>query len=160
MSRRGARLPAAAGAYPQWRRRLAGERAAILRRWYDLILEHQDEIALIMTSEQGKPLAEARGEVMYAASFLLWFAEEARRVYGDIVPSPWPNRRLVGNQGAGRRGCRNHALELSGRDDHAQGRASAGRRLHRGRQAGEPDTVHGARCFGLWANRRACRRAR
>ena len=88
-------VAAAAAAYPQWRRRLAGERAAILRRWYDLMLEHQEEIALIMTSEQGKPLAESRGEVAYAASFLLWFAEEARRVHGDIIPSPWPNRRLV-----------------------------------------------------------------
>ena len=65
-----------------------------MRRWFDLILAHRDDLAAIMVSEQGKPLAEARGEIEYAASFIEWFAEEARRVYGDVVPSPWADRRL------------------------------------------------------------------
>jgi len=65
-----------------------------LRRWFELILAHRDDLAAIMVSEQGKPLAEACGEIDYAASFIEWFAEEARRVYGDVVPSPWAGRRM------------------------------------------------------------------
>ena len=78
---------AADAALPAWRSRTARERALILRRWCELVLQHQDDLAVIMTSEQGKPLPEARGEVAYAASFLEWFAEEAKRVYGDIIPA-------------------------------------------------------------------------
>ena len=88
-------IDAAEQAFPAWRARTATERADLLRRWHALMLEHQDELAQIMTTEQGKPLAEARGEIAFAAGFLLWFAEEARRVYGDIIPSPWPHRQLV-----------------------------------------------------------------
>ena len=88
-------VAAAEAALPAWRGKLAAERAGLLRAWHAEIMQHQEEIALIMTAEQGKPLAEARGEVAYAASFLMWFAEEARRVYGDIIPSPWPGRRLL-----------------------------------------------------------------
>ncbi|MDP3125725.1 MAG: NAD-dependent succinate-semialdehyde dehydrogenase [Thiobacillus sp.] len=87
-------IEAAYAAFPVWRDQTAKMRAQILRRWFDLILIHRDDLAAIMVSEQGKPYAEARGEIDYAASFIEWFAEEARRVYGDVVPSPWADRRL------------------------------------------------------------------
>ena len=86
---------AAERAFEGWRDRTADDRAEVLRRWHALMLEHQDDLALLLTSEQGKPLAEARGEIQYSASYLLWFAEEARRAYGDVVPSPWHDRRIV-----------------------------------------------------------------
>jgi succinate-semialdehyde dehydrogenase/glutarate-semialdehyde dehydrogenase len=88
-------IEAAQQAWPAWRQRTAADRAAVLRRWHDLILQHQDDLAALMTAEQGKPLAEARGEVAYAASYIAWFAEEARRVHGETIPSPWPNRQLL-----------------------------------------------------------------
>src|SRR5690606_38359622 len=80
----------------------AKERAAVLRKWYDLILAHADDLALLMTTEQGKPLAEARGEVAYGASFVEWFAEEGRRAYGDVIPTIAADRRLLAiKQGIG-----------------------------------------------------------
>lgn len=88
-------IDAAQAALPGWRGRLAKERAALLRRWHDLMLEHADDLARLITLEQGKPLAEARGEVVYAADFLAWFAEEATRVYGQVIPSPWQGRRVL-----------------------------------------------------------------
>ncbi len=88
-------ITAAANAWPQWRNLLAKERSAILRRWYELILEHQQDLAILMTTEQGKPLAEAQGEVVYGASFIEWFAEEAKRVYGDVIPTPTAGRRIL-----------------------------------------------------------------
>ncbi len=88
-------IDAANRALPGWRARTAKERAAILRRWYDLIMAHADDLALLMTSEQGKPLAEARGEVVYGASFIEWFAEEGKRVYGDIIPTFRPDTRVL-----------------------------------------------------------------
>ena len=78
-----------------WAARPAKERSTLLRRWFELLLEHADDLALIMTSEQGKPLAEARGEIGYAASFVEWFAEEAKRVYGDTIPAPRADQRLT-----------------------------------------------------------------
>ena len=90
-----AAIEAAAAAYPAWRKLLAKERAAILRRFADLMLEHQEDLSLILTSEQGKPLAESRAEIAYAASFLEWFGEEAKRVYGDTIPPPLPDRRIL-----------------------------------------------------------------
>jgi len=87
-------IEAAHAAFASWRTTPAKTRAQLLRRWFDLILAHRDDLAAIMVSEQGKPLAEARGEIDYAASFIEWFAEEARRVYGDVVPSPWTDRRM------------------------------------------------------------------
>ena len=87
-------IEAARAAFPLWRGQPAKARAQLLRRWFDLIIAHRDDLAAIMVSEQGKPLAEARGEIDYAASFIEWFAEEARRVYGDVVPSPWADRRM------------------------------------------------------------------
>jgi succinate-semialdehyde dehydrogenase/glutarate-semialdehyde dehydrogenase len=87
-------LAAAERALPEWRARTAKSRAAILRRLSDLMLEHEDDLARLMVTEQGKPLAEARVEVAYAASFYEWFGEEAKRVYGDTIPSPWPDKRI------------------------------------------------------------------
>ena len=90
-----AAIEAADAAYPGWRATVAKERARIMRRWSDLMLEHLDDLALLLTTEQGKPLAESRTEVAYAASFLEWFGEEAKRVYGDTIPSYAPDRRIV-----------------------------------------------------------------
>jgi succinate-semialdehyde dehydrogenase / glutarate-semialdehyde dehydrogenase len=88
-------IAAAHAALPAWRALTGKERAAVLRRWFDLVTEHADDLAVIMTAEQGKPLAEARGEVAYGASFLEWFAEEAKRVNGDVLASPAADRKLV-----------------------------------------------------------------
>ena len=88
-------IDAAAAAWPAWRARTAKDRSAVLRRWSDLLLANQDDLGALMTLEQGKPLAEAIGEVAYAASFIEWFAEEARRVYGDTIPAPNPDWRIV-----------------------------------------------------------------
>ncbi len=88
-------IAAADTAFGDWRRRTAAERAAILRRWYALMHEHADDLATIMTTEQGKPFKEARGEIVYAASFLEWFAEEGKRVYGDVIPEHTPDARIV-----------------------------------------------------------------
>ena len=88
-------IEAARAAWPEWRRKTAKERAALLRKWYYLMMANVDDLALIMTAEQGKPLAESKGEITYAASFIEWFAEEGKRVYGDTIPSPWNDRRLV-----------------------------------------------------------------
>jgi succinate-semialdehyde dehydrogenase/glutarate-semialdehyde dehydrogenase len=88
-------IDAANAAWPAWRKLPAKERAAILRRWSDLMLENADDLALLMTLEQGKPLAEAKGEVAYAASYFEWFGEEAKRVAGETLASPWPDKRIV-----------------------------------------------------------------
>lgn len=88
-------IDAAAKAYPSWRAKTAKERADLLMAWFRLVMEHQDDLAAIMTAEQGKPLAEAKGEIAYAASFIEWFAEEARRVYGDVIPAPKAGQRIV-----------------------------------------------------------------
>jgi len=82
-------------AWPAWRSKTAKERAAILRKWFDLIMENQDDLGRLMTAEQGKPLAEAKGEVAYGASFIEWFAEEGKRVYGDVIPSTVNDRRIL-----------------------------------------------------------------
>ena len=88
-------IDAAAAALPAWRAKTAKERAAVLRRWYELLIAHTEDLALLMTTEQGKPLAEARGEVVYGASFIEWFAEEAKRTYGDVIPTTGADRRLL-----------------------------------------------------------------
>ncbi len=88
-------IDAAQQSWPAWRQLTAQARSKLLVRWHDLILQHVDDLALLMTTEQGKPLAEARGEVAYAAAYIAWFAEEARRVYGETIPSPLPDRRLI-----------------------------------------------------------------
>jgi len=88
-------IEAANRALPGWRALTAKKRANLLRRWFELVLEHQDDLARLMTLEQGKPLAEARGEILYAASFIEWFAEEARRIYGDTIPGHQTDKRLI-----------------------------------------------------------------
>jgi len=88
-------IEAAADVFPEWRSKTAKERSAILRSWFDLVVEHSEDLAQLMTAEQGKPLAEARGEITYGASFIEWFAEEAKRVYGDVIPAPLNDRRYV-----------------------------------------------------------------
>jgi succinate-semialdehyde dehydrogenase / glutarate-semialdehyde dehydrogenase len=88
-------IAAAQAAFPAWRARTGKERSAILRKWYELVLANADDLACIMTAEQGKPLAEARGEISYAASFIEWFAEEAKRVCGDTLQSPWADKRIL-----------------------------------------------------------------
>ena len=90
-----AAIAAAHAALPAWQAKSAKERSALLRRWFELILEHQEALALLMTLEQGKPLAEARGEVAYGASYVEWFAEETKRLYGDILPAASGDRRLL-----------------------------------------------------------------
>ncbi|MBV8225494.1 MAG: aldehyde dehydrogenase family protein, partial [Verrucomicrobia bacterium] len=88
-------IEAAKAAWPEWRRKPARERAGLLRKWHDLMMTNLDDLAALMTAEQGKPLAESKGEISYAASFIEWFAEEGKRVYGDTIPSPWNDRRLI-----------------------------------------------------------------
>jgi len=88
-------IDAAYEALPAWQALTAGQRSVILRRWYDLLIEHADDLALILTSEQGKPLSEAKGEILYGASFIEWFAEEAKRAYGDVIPGHNADKRIV-----------------------------------------------------------------
>ncbi|HIF5914044.1 TPA: NADP-dependent succinate-semialdehyde dehydrogenase [Raoultella ornithinolytica] len=88
-------IQAAHRALPAWRQLTAKERAAILRRWFDLMMANQDDLARLMTLEQGKPLAEAKGEIGYAASFIEWFAEEGKRIYGDTIPGHQADKRLI-----------------------------------------------------------------
>ena len=90
-----AAIDAASAAFPAWSAKTGKERAAILRKWFELMLANADDLALLMTAEQGKPLAEARGEVAYGASFIEWFAEEAKRVSGDVMASTWSDKRTV-----------------------------------------------------------------
>lgn len=88
-------IDAAFAAQKEWAQETAGARARILRRWYDLIMKHQEDLAAILTAEMGKPLAEARGEVSYGAAFIEWFAEEARRIYGDVIPGHAKDKRIL-----------------------------------------------------------------
>jgi len=88
-------IEAAHAAFPAWAARTAKERAIILRRWYELMMANQEDLAILMTAEQGKPLAESKGEIAYAASFIEWFAEEAKRVYGDVIPGHQADKRIV-----------------------------------------------------------------
>ena len=88
-------IEAASAAFPAWAARTAKDRASILRRWHDLMLANADDLGTLMTAEQGKPLAEAKGEVAYAAAFIEWFAEEGKRVYGDMIPGHQPDKRIL-----------------------------------------------------------------
>ncbi len=88
-------IEAAERAWPAWRAKTAKERAAVLRRWFELMMENQDDLAVLMTMEQGKPLAEAKGEIAYGASFIEWFAEEGKRIYGDTIPQHQADKRIV-----------------------------------------------------------------
>jgi succinate-semialdehyde dehydrogenase/glutarate-semialdehyde dehydrogenase len=88
-------IETANAAWPAWRAKTAKERSALLRKWFDLMMQHQEDLAILMTTEQGKPLAESRGEIAYGAAFIEWFAEEAKRVYGDTIPAQFTDRRIV-----------------------------------------------------------------
>jgi len=88
-------IEAANAAWPAWRKKTAKERANILRKLFNLMMENQEDLAILMTAEQGKPLAEAKGEIAYAASFIEWFAEEGKRTYGDVIPAHQPDKRIV-----------------------------------------------------------------
>jgi succinate-semialdehyde dehydrogenase/glutarate-semialdehyde dehydrogenase len=88
-------IAAAQVAQKAWAARTAKERSGVLRRWFDLVMENQSDLARILTAEQGKPVAEAAGEIAYGASFIEWFAEEARRAYGDITPGHAPDKRIL-----------------------------------------------------------------
>jgi succinate-semialdehyde dehydrogenase/glutarate-semialdehyde dehydrogenase len=88
-------IAAASTALPAWKARTAKERAVIMRRWFDLMIQHQEDLATLMTAEQGKPLAESKFEILYAASFIEWFAEEAKRLYGDIIPGHQSDKRIL-----------------------------------------------------------------
>ena len=90
-----AAIDAAEAAWAGWRARPAKDRANLMRKWFDLMMANQEDLAVLMTSEQGKPLAESRGEIAYAASFVEWFAEEGKRVYGDVINHPLPGRRIL-----------------------------------------------------------------
>ncbi|MDH2926758.1 NAD-dependent succinate-semialdehyde dehydrogenase [Lonepinella koalarum] len=91
-------VKAASKAFDRWKKRSAKERANLLRRWFELIMQHQDDLVLLLTLEQGKPLAEAKGEIAYGASYIEWFAEEAKRLYGDTIPAPSATQRIVVNK--------------------------------------------------------------
>ncbi len=128
-------VEAAERAFPAWARLTAKQRSNILRKWFELIIANREDLALILTSEQGKPLAEALGEIDIGGAYVEWFAEEARRVYGETIPTPAAGRAAARDQAADRRLRRDHAVEFSVFDDHPQGVAGARRRLHRGAQA-------------------------
>ncbi len=88
-------IEAAEEAFSSWRKTTAYEKSQVLRRWFDLMIEHREDLSIIMTAEQGKPINESRGEINYAASYIEWFAEEARRVYGDTVPAHSNDKRII-----------------------------------------------------------------
>ena len=88
-------IAAAAKAQPAWAARTAKDRSLVMRRWYELMIANQEDLAILMTAEQGKPLAESKGEIAYAASFIEWFGEEAKRVYGDVIPGHQPDKRIL-----------------------------------------------------------------
>ena len=153
-------IDAAEEALGPWQALAALERGRILRRAADRILAEADHIAGVMTDEQGKPLAEAKGEVVYAASFLEWFAGEAERVYGMTLPPHEPAEARARAAPAGRRHGRDHALELPGRDDDAQARPGPRGGLHDDRQARLGDAADGARGRALHGGGRRARRRR
>ena len=111
-------IEAAAAALPAWRSQTGKARAAVLREWYSLLLENLDDLARIMTLEQGKPLAESRGEIAYGASFIEWFAEEAKRGGGEIIPTFKANSQVRVTREAARRCGNDNAVELSQRHAH------------------------------------------
>jgi succinate-semialdehyde dehydrogenase/glutarate-semialdehyde dehydrogenase len=88
-------IEAADRAWPAWRAKTAKERAVVLRKWFDLMMANQDDLGLLLTTEQGKPLAEAKGEIAYGASFIEWFAEEGKRIYGDVIPQHQSDKRIL-----------------------------------------------------------------
>ena len=150
-----AAVAAAHRAFPAWAAKTAKERAVILRRWYELIMANQEDLAVLMTAEQGKPLAESRGEIAYAASFIEWFAEEAQARLRRRDPGPPAGQAHPGAAPAGRRGRRDHAVEFPRRDDHPQGRARRSRPAARSSSSRPTQTpLLGARARGTRPSRR------
>ena len=139
-------IEAAETAFHSWKKTSAAHRATLLRRLHDAIMDNQDALAELLTMEQGKSFAEAKGEVGSSAAYILWYAEEGRRVYGDVVPSPWADRRIL-DQGAGGRHRRDHAVELPVLHAGAQAWPGAGDGLHRRGEACFADPVFGP-CLG------------
>ncbi len=125
-----------------------------MRKWFDLMMANQEDLAHIMTAEQGKPLAETRGEVAYGASFIEWFAEEGKRIYGDVIPTNAAGPPHHRDEGADRRRRRDHAVEFPQRHDHAQMRARARRGLHLRHQARRRNAAVGAGAGRTCAPRR------
>ena len=152
-----AAIAAANAAWPAWRSKTAKERSIILRKWYDLLMANQDDLARIMTAEQGKPFPEAKGEVAYGASFVEWFAEEAKRVNGETLPQFDNNRRLMVHQAAHWRVRGHYALELPAGHDHPQGGPGPGGGLHGGHQAGRAHPAHRPGRLPSWPSVRAFR---
>ena len=110
--RRRRMIEAAEVAQRAWAKTTVKERAALLRNWFNLMMANQEDLAQILTAEQGKPLAEARGEIAYGASYVEWFSEESKRVYGDIIPSPLQRQAGYGDQTASGGGSLYYALEF------------------------------------------------
>ena len=137
-------IVAADQAMAGWKSLTAEVRAQIMHRWYELMLDHQDDLALIMTSEQGKPLAEAKGEIAYAASYIQWFAEESRRIYGEVIPSPWHDKRIIVTREPLGVCAAITPWNFPAAMITTQGGTSACRRLHHCRQAGQPDAAFSA----------------
>ncbi len=152
-------IDAAAGAFPKWRGMLPQHRATILRKWFELILAAKDDLALLMTLEQGKPLAESHGEIEYAASFVEWYAEEGKRLNAEGVTSHLPDAEMiVRREPLGVVGLRD-ALEFPVSHADPQGRRRAGCRLHHRRASLVADTALGAgACRTRGAGRAPCRR--
>lgn len=129
-------IAAAQRAQNEWKQLTAKQRSALLLAWADKVLAAQEDLAQLMTAEQGKSLAEARGEVAYAASFITWFAEEAKRVDGAVLQAPQAFAAPGGGEAADRRVRGHHPVEFPGGDDHPQGGAGAGGGLRHHRQTG------------------------
>ena len=141
-------VEAAERAFPAWAKLTAKQRSNILRKWFDLIIANREDLALILTSEQGKPLAEALGEVDIGGAYVEFFAEEARRVYGETIPTQRPDARLLAiNQPIGVCGAIT-PWNFPVLDDHPKGVAGAGRRLHRGAEARQRDAADRAGAGG------------
>ena len=146
--------------FPAWARQdRQGSAPRSCARWFDLIMAAQEDLAQLMTAEQGKPLAETRGEVAYGASFIEWFAEEAKRVYGDVIPTHAAGKRiLVLKQPIGVVGG-DHALELPDRHDHPQGRARRSRPAARWWSSRRTRRRSRRWRWPSWPSAPACRRA-
>ena len=150
-------IEAAQAAFPAWAARTAKERAAILRRWYELLMANQDDLATLMTAEQGKPFAEAKGEIAYARLLHRVVRRGGQAPLRRRDPRPSARQAHPRAAPAGGRGGRDHAVEFPARDDHAQGRTCARRRLHLRLQARRPDALLGTRGGGCSPSAPGCR---
>ncbi len=135
-------IEAADRALPAWRAKTAKERAQILRRWFDLLMANQEDLATLMTAEQGKPLAGAKGEIAYAGLvYRMVWRRRGKRIYGDTIPAHRHRQAHCRHQGADRGVRGDHAVEFSGGDDHAEMRTGPGGGLHDGVEAGDRDPL-------------------